>query len=79
MTRMLLVALGVGALMVASLGTARADQPCTFAEPYAQWNQVCTGFGNFCTIGLACTTVPGVQGTSNPNGYTPCATPGGCR
>lgn len=85
-TRVLCVAIALGGLLVAayllctSLTPAiTASEYCTPAMPYAPYGGVCTGgWGNSCTIGLACSPVPGVQGTQNPNGYTPCTTPGGC-
>lgn len=80
--RAVVLALAVGALITAAVFTAgmsRAQTYCTPQVPYPPYNGVCTGgWGNSCTLGLACSPVPGLQGTLNPSGYTPCTTAGGC-
>jgi hypothetical protein len=73
--RAVALAIGVGALITASVFTAADASPqtyCTPTMPYPPYGAVCTGgWGNYCTLGLACSPVPGMPGTQNPNGYTP--------
>lgn len=58
---------------------AAAPQNCTPAVPYPPYNSVCTGYGQSCYLAFDnCTTVKGVPGTWNPNGYTPCQDQYGC-
>lgn len=52
---------------------------CTARQPYAGYNSVCNGYGQQCYLGYGnCTSVPGVPGTWNPEGYTPCQNQRGC-
>ncbi len=44
-----------------------------------KFNSVCTGYGQSCYLASDnCTTVKGVPGTWNPDGYTPCQNRYGC-
>ena len=64
---------GITALFVHSTGVSNASPDyCTPAVPYAPYNAVCDGPGSYCSLGLACSPVPGEPGTRNPGGYTPC-------
>jgi len=45
---------------------------CTPESPLPPFsNQVCTGYGTYCTYGTNCSIVYGEPGTWNPGGYTP--------
>lgn len=56
-----------------------APQNCTLAAPYPPYNSVCTGYGQSCYLAFNnCTTVKGMPGTWNPDGYTPCQNQYGC-
>lgn len=73
----------IGALIAAALifaQKANSAPYCTSAAPYAPYsNQICIGYGRYCTFGLDCSPVPGTPGTYNPDGYTPCRIQEGCR
>ena len=74
MTRAIVCAIFVVMIVIASayIATARADaEPCTIDDPLAPFSSVCTGLGQWCTIGIQCSPVPGEKGTQNPDGYTP--------
>lgn len=83
-TRIRLLLMAIGALIVMTVmqaQSAKADAPyCTPYNPSPPYQGVCTGgYGNYCTLGLACSPVPGTPGTLNPDGYTPiCNNSGGC-
>lgn len=59
---------------------AQAAPPsCTPTNPAPPYNSVCTGYGQSCYLAFDnCSTVKGVPGTWNPDGYTPCQNQYGC-
>lgn len=67
-------------LLLASPASAdAAPQYCTPANPYPPYNSVCNGYGQSCYLAFKnCSTVKGMPGTWNPDGYTPCQNQYGC-